>query len=214
MGPSLRRAVLVRAPDDSAFARLLAGGIPERGMPAAWQLNPAEIADLIGYVRSLGQVASGPVAGDSARGRAIFAGKGTCSTCHMVSGIGGSFGPELTLIGAVRGADFLRQSLVDPGAALPAGPQTNYAAAQFARYLPVRAITATGEEIAGVRVNEDRFSIQIRAVSGRLFSLQKATLRSLDKRFGESLMPSYASVLRPNEISDLVAYLASLRGSR
>jgi putative heme-binding domain-containing protein len=214
MGPSLRRPVLTRAADDTAFVALLAAGIPERGMPAVWQLNPGEIADLIGYVRSLGRAPAVALVGDSARGAALFAGKGGCRSCHTVAGVGGAFGPDLSLVGAARGADYLREALTNPGAALPVGPQTNYPSAQFARYLPIHAVTDSGREISGVRVNEDRFTIQVRTLSGELHSLEKATLRTLDKRFGRSLMPSYASVLRPAELDDLIAYLASLRGSR
>jgi cytochrome c oxidase cbb3-type subunit III len=214
MGPSLRRPVLDRAPDDSAFALLLTSGIYERGMPPAWQLNPGEIGDVIAYVRSLGRTVGGKIVGDSARGRAVFAGKGGCPTCHVVSGVGGAFGPDLTIVGAARGPEYLRESLINPGAALPIGPQTSYVAAQFARYLPVHAVTADGHGVTGVRVNEDRFTIQVRSQSGVLYSLDKLTLRSLDKQFGRSLMPAYSNVLEPAEIDDVVAYLASLRGSR
>jgi putative heme-binding domain-containing protein len=214
MGPSLRRPVLERAPDDSTFADLLTNGIYERGMPPAWQLNRGEIADVIGYVRSLGRATAAKVVGDPTRGRSIFAGKGACGTCHMVNGVGGAFGPDLSIIGAARGPEYLTESLMKPGAALPVGAQTNYVAAQFARYLPIHAVTASGHDIVGVRVNEDRFTIQVRTLSGALLSLDKKDLRVLEKRFGTSLMPSYAAVLSTAEIDDVVAYLVSLRGSR
>jgi putative heme-binding domain-containing protein len=214
MGPSLRRPVLDRAPDDSTFALLLTTGIYERGMPPAWQLNPGEIADVVAYVRSLGRTTAAKVVGDSARGQTVFAGKGGCQTCHMVRGVGGAFGPDLTIVGAARGPEYLAESLTNPGAALPIGAQTNYLAAQFARYLPVRAVTQAGREITGVRVNEDRFTIQVRTLSGALLSLDKKDLRVLEKRFGSSLMPSYSTVLSAREIEDVVAYLTSLRGGR
>jgi len=214
MGPSLRHPVLDRAPDDSAFAQLLTSGIYERGMPPAWQLNQGEMADVIAYVRSLGRTTTAKVVGGPAQGRAIFAGKGGCRTCHMVNGVGGAFGPDLSIIGAARGPEYLTESLINPGAALPVGAQSNYAAAQFARYLPIHAVTATGREITGVRVNEDRFTIQVRTLSGSLQSLDKADLRVLEKRFGTSLMPSYSGVLSQTELNDVVAYLVSLRGGR
>lgn len=211
MGPSLRRAVLRRAPDDSAFAQLLASGIPERGMPGIWQLNAAEIGAVIGYVRSLGRVADVQLTGDSARGQAVFAGKGGCRGCHIVDGVGGVAGPELTQIGLMRGASHLREALVKPGAALPVGTQTNYAYGQFTKYLPVRAVTTAGNAVSGLRVNEDPFTIQVRTLDGRLQSWRKAGLSRFEKRFGESLMPSYAGVLSAGDLDDLVAYLASLR---
>jgi putative heme-binding domain-containing protein len=212
MGPSLRRPTLRQAPDDSAFVLLLTNGLPERGMPAAWQLGAAEIRDLIGYARSLGRIASAPLAGDSTRGRAIYESKGACATCHLINGVGGALGPELTLIGLTRGAEHLRQAIVSPGAVLPMGPQTNYPPGQFARYLPVRAVRRGGDEVAGLRVNEDRFTIQVRTRSGELHSVSKLALDTLDKRFGESLMPAYDAALSAREVDDLVAFLASLRG--
>ena len=214
MGPSLRRPTLARAPDDSAFALLLTNGLYERGMPPAWQLGPDEIRDVIGFVRSLGRMAGGKVTGDSARGESLYAGKGGCRTCHIVNGDGGSFGPELSQIGVMRGVEHLRQALVEPGATLPMGPQTNYLPGQYARYLPVRAVGVDGKEVAGVRVNEDRFTIQIRTQAGTLYSFRKSELRTLEKRFGESLMPSYTGVFSGAELNDVVAYLASLREGR
>ena len=211
MGPSLRRPTFRSAPDDSAFALLLANGLYERGMPPAWQLGPAETSDLIAYVRTMGRASGTRLAGDSARGRAIYDGKGACGTCHMVDGVGGAFGPDLTMIGVMRGAEYLREATVNPAAVLPMGPQTNYPPGQYARYLPVRAVTSDGTEVFGVRVNEDRFTIQIRTPDGELHSVRKLTLTALDKRFGESLMPTYAGVFSPRELDDLVAYMASLR---
>src|SRR5438105_3642042 len=83
MGADLRRPTLRHAPDDSALALVIENGIPERGMPASWQLSPDEIRSVGAYVRSLGRVARAAVTGDSARGSALFVGKGHCQSCHM-----------------------------------------------------------------------------------------------------------------------------------
>jgi len=61
-------------------------------------------------------------------------------------------------------------------------------------------------------VNEDTFTIQLRDVDGSLQSLRKADLASLEKPPGASVMPSYRDTLEPDEIDDLVAFLATLRG--
>ena len=86
------------------------------------------------------------------------------------------------------------ESLVSPGATVPE------------RYLPVRAQSRAGEEVLGVRVNEDSFTIQLRDPVGRIHSLSKLDLENLDKAFGESLMPSYESDLSESELEDLVAW--------
>ena len=41
-----------------------------------------------------------------------------CGACHMVAGKGGSFGPELTDIGARRNAAWLRQTILQPASSL------------------------------------------------------------------------------------------------
>ncbi len=54
-------------------------------------------------------------------------------------------------------------------------------------------------------------SIQVRDNGGRIHSLWKKDLASLTVE-KKTLMPSYAGQLSETEITDLVAYLASLRG--
>jgi len=197
-GPVLTKPKLDKAPDDQALAALISQGIPPE-MPGAWQLSMREVSDVVKYVRSLGAVAPVVLPGDPARGAALYKNKG-CATCHVVGGTGGGFGPELSGIGTRRNAAHLRQSLTDPGAFIP----EEYAAAE--------AVSAGGKKISGIRANEDTFSIQIKTLDGRFHSFRKAELQSSKTLTGQSLMPSYRDSLKPAELDDLVAYLASLRG--
>ncbi len=75
-------------------------------------------------------------------------------------------------------------------------------------------MTRAGREIIGVRVNEDAFTLELRDESGRFHSFDKRDLNSLEKRSQTSLMPSYAKMLSPAELDDLVAYLAGLGGAK
>jgi putative heme-binding domain-containing protein len=123
-------------------------------------------------------------------------------------------GPELTAIGRSRSAEYLRQSLLDPAAALPE---------KFAEYrlvipmpdnfLMVRVVTSDGRTIEGVRLNEDPFTIQIRDLRDGLHTLMKSELRQLEKQ-RRSPMPSFREKFTPGEIEDVVAYLSTLRGGR
>jgi putative heme-binding domain-containing protein len=210
MGPPLTRARLRRAPSDEDLISLLVHGVPGTAMGGAWQLSEREMAQVAAYVRSLGRVPAEKLTGDPVRGQAIYDGKGACATCHIVRGTGGGQGPELTDIGAVRGSGYLRESLLDPGAHLPERP-VSYEPNAYAAYLVVRVVTRGGAEVVGARVNEDSFTIQLRDGAGRLHSLRKAELRSLEKKQGASLMPSYRDTLTVAEIDDLVAYLMTLR---
>ena len=201
-GPSLARPTLRYAADEEALVKVIQEGIEGTDMPGAWQISGNEVRQIAAYVRSLGRVESTPLPGDRERGRDVFEGASGCGSCHIIEGQGGILGPDLTDVGLRRGAAYLRESLVSPGATIPE------------RYLLVRAQTRAGEEVVGVRVNEDSFTIQLRDQAGRIHSLSKLELEDLEKAFGESLMPSYGSELRATELDDLIAYLASLRGER
>jgi putative heme-binding domain-containing protein len=199
-GPSLARPTLPRAPDDQALERVIRNGIPGTEMPRTLRMLDRELAPLMAYVRSLGNLPPVDVPGDPEHGRELYLGKGACSLCHIVRGEGESLGPDLTDVGSRRAPDYLKASLVDPGAAVSP------------RYLLVSARTTEGREVRGMRINEDPFTIQLRDERGALHSLDKLRLTELRKEPGQSLMPSYRVELSPSEIDDLVAYLARLRG--
>ena len=63
-------------------------------------------------------------------------------------------------------------------------------------------------------VNEDAFSIQIRDQQGRLHSLRKADLESLQPEPETSPMPAYRDLLKGADLDDLVAYLMTRRVDR
>jgi mono/diheme cytochrome c family protein len=42
--------------------------------------------------------------GDLDRGKALFEGKGTCTSCHRVNGVGARLGPDLSNVGQLRRA--------------------------------------------------------------------------------------------------------------
>jgi len=130
----------------------------------------------------------------------------------MIRGQGGVFGPDLSDVGRRRSPDYLRRSLMDPSADVPQSYTPWRAEISLPEnFLYVRVVTRDGQEVAGVRVNEDTFSIQIREATGAIRSFFKSDLTELHKDFGKSPMPSYAKVLTKDELDDLVAYLASLR---
>jgi cytochrome c oxidase cbb3-type subunit III len=208
-GPALNRAVLSRATSDDALREVIRDGIPDRGMPRVRRLTETELQQIVAYVRSLGRT-SGATRGDAARGRAIYARLG-CASCHIVDGLGGSFGPELTQIGAQRGAAYLKQSVVGPAENLPRGLSL-VPGRGFAEYLPVQIVTADGKTVRGARINEDPFTIQIRDTNNQFHSYRKSELKQVEKEFGKSLMPGFRGRVNDAELDDLVAYLSALGG--
>jgi len=200
-GPILQRAELRHAANDRALVDIVRNGIPGTEMPSfAIALTDTIAWQTAAYVRSLGRAARSPIPGDPRRGAAIYESAG-CGSCHVVSGRGGTLGPELTSIGALRGPSHLRESIVNPAAAHPPG------------YLVVRAVTNAGREIRGIRLNEDVFWVHIRDAGGTVHVLEKSTLSRLERELDGTLMPSYANRLSATELDDVIAYLANLRGT-
>lgn len=68
-----------------------------------------------------------------------------------------------------------------------------------------------GRKMRGMRINEDAFILNLRDTEGSYYMLQKEEMRSMTREFGESIMPEYGSTLSNKQITDLVAYMASLR---
>jgi len=211
-GPNLNRPTLTRAQDDESLRAIIRDGIPDRGMPRVRRTTDNEQRQLIAYVRSLGRATPSARVGDPQKGSGVYQRTG-CASCHIVSGEGGTTGPELTSIGSQRGADYLRQAVLDPGAMLPHGSQ-QVPSRNLDEFLPVRVITREGREIRGVRINEDTFTIQLRDSNNQLHSFRKADLRQIEKEFGKSLMPAYKERLSATDVNDLVAYLSGLGGGK
>jgi cytochrome c oxidase cbb3-type subunit III len=198
-GPTLIRPRLLHAPDDAALIAVIDDGIRGTEMPGAEAMSHHEILQTAAFVRSLGKVSQQLVPGDPGRGAEIFRTKGYCGACHSIAGEGGVPGPDLTSIGEARSAAYLRESLVDPQAAVPEG------------YVRLTVVPRVGPSVTGMRVNEDSFSIQVRDDSGRSYSFWKSDIARVDKPQNKSPMPSFRGQLSDPELTDLVAYLASLK---
>lgn len=210
-GPTLAQPSLPRAGEDVDLLRIIQRGIPGTEMPSV-RLKTGEAPYLAAFVRSLGKVPQEPVKGDPVKGAELFNTKGACYTCHSLNGKGQAIGPDLTNIGQRRSPTFLRVSVVDPGAQVPQSfnsVKTEYSMPD--NFVFVQVKTKAGQEVAGIRVNENTFSIQLRDMTGALYSFHKAELAELKKNKGMSPMPSYAGVFTPAELDDVIAFLASQR---
>jgi cytochrome c oxidase cbb3-type subunit III len=198
-GPALAQARLKRATDDASLVKLIEEGIPGTEMPGAWQLDRRELLQVSAYVRSLSKVEAKPVPGDAEQGRKIYESKGGCSSCHTVKGHGRAMGPELSAIGLRRSTAYLRDAILKPEADVPES------------FLQVRVTPLNGPAVTGMRLSEDAFSLEVRDYSGRLHAFWKKDIKEIAKDRGKSPMPSYADKLTESEITDLIAYLSSLR---
>jgi len=181
-------------------------------MPAFAGLTDAQLMQIVAHIRSLGNTAMGDVAtGDPVKGQAIYDANG-CASCHIVNGVGGDLGPDLTGIGSLRPADFMRLELQNPGANLPKSPVTGIAIGKWTEYLMFRAVTKDGRAVEGMRAAESTLEIVLEDAKGNYHSLHKADLKSLEKEPGKSFMPSQSS-LSDADLNNLAAYLASLKAA-
>jgi putative heme-binding domain-containing protein len=129
----------------------------------------------------------------------LFFGKATCSTCHAVRQEGGTIGPDLTTIGAIRSGRDLIESLVLPSATI----------AQ--KYETYNIITAEGRVIQGILARQSKETLVVYDAAGAELRLRADQIDELHVS-RRSLMPDgLLHVLSRDEIRDLLAYLSSLK---
>ena len=136
--------------------------------------------------------------GDAARGEVIFRRKEmNCLKCHAIAGAGGQVGPGLESIGASAPADYLVDSLLEPGKAV----KENYHATVVA--------TDDGKLLTGIRVRQTDTELVLRDADDREVSIPSSSIE--EQKPGGSLMPAgLTDTLTRGELADLVRFLSEL----
>jgi putative heme-binding domain-containing protein len=186
------------ATTDPELVGIVLRGIPGTGMPPN-NFSDAQASAIVQFLRAKASRAAA-TAGNAANGRAIFVGKGNCISCHRVDGAGARIGPDLSEIGRLRHSPDIERSILEPDFYIIPGNRF------------VRLVTRDGTAITGRLLNQDTFTVQILDTKEQLQSLQRSNLREftfVDK----SPMPSFREKLTSQEMTDLVSYLVSLKGS-
>lgn len=138
--------------------------------------------------------------GDTTRGESIFFQKAevNCSKCHRIRGRGGEIGPDLTEIGGKRTREELVQSLQNPDLVISEG------------YHTLMIQTIDGLTLYGVVREDSPQQVRLVDVEGREHTVPVEDIE--ERRPGRSAMPAdLCSSLTPQEIRDLVAYLAACK---
>lgn len=198
-GVNFRSGIFKRVVSDSDLRLTITNGVPGTAMQP-FAFGASELTGIVSYLRNMNAFdMRGGLIGNAARGQALFTGAGNCASCHAVNGKGPRLAPDLGDIGALRTAELLSRTLVDPaGSMLPANRS-------------VRAVTKDGKTINGRRLNEDTYTVQLIDENERLVSLTKADLREFVV-LKTTPMPSYKDKFSAQELADLEAYLLSLKG--
>jgi putative heme-binding domain-containing protein len=177
---------------------VLRKGVPSKGMPAFGGMPPGELSSVVKFVRSMQGNRNLKFAPASIEnGKKLFNGKGRCADCHMVHGVGGFLGSDLSIYAANHSAEDIR------GAILAAGKRPGI------RKGLANITTSDGRTISGLVRNEDNFSIQVQSVDGAFHLLEKSALSELTFEPAPLMPNDYSSQLSQSELEELVAYLAS-----
>jgi mono/diheme cytochrome c family protein len=181
-GVNFRAGVFKRVVSDNDLRATITNGVPGTEM-RPFTFGPAELTEIVSYLRNMNFDARSAIMGDPARGQSLFAGAGNCATCHALNGKGPRVAPDLGDIGTLRTAELLHKTL----------------------------LTKDGKAITGRRLNEDTYTVQMIDENERLVSLTKSDLREFAV-LKTTNMPSYKDKLNAQEMADLEAYLLSLKG--
>ena len=142
--------------------------------------------------------------GDPARGKAVWnaslAGAAQCAKCHMVRGVGGQVGPDLSMIGKKSAREALYESILMPSKAI---------ADQYVQH----SVTTTADvTVSGLLVSDAPAAITLRDANGKDTTVAKKEIEGDIRKLKVSIMPEdIVAALSEDELADLVAYLETLR---
>jgi putative heme-binding domain-containing protein len=199
--PSLLHPSNTTAGSDADLIRVVSEGTTG-GMPPFAQIGDANIQAVIYYLRTLQGSAAFPkdmpelpLPGDANAGRALYFGKGQCSTCHLMDGMGGFIAADLTSYGRDRTPDAILLAITSPDAPLVSSSRV------------ASITTRAGKKLTGVLRNEDNFTVALQTEDGRYHLFSRSDLESVQYT-SHSLMPrDYSSRLSPKELDDIVSFL-------
>jgi mono/diheme cytochrome c family protein len=223
-GVALMSGKFRRATNDDEVAGIIRKGVPGTAMQG-FNFTDQQAGMIVAYLKSFApdstavSPGNAPALGDLGRGKQIFEGKGNCVSCHRVGDNGSRVGPDLSRAGLPRPPS---AQFIGFGGGPPAPPTPASIVAQLQRDLldpdadvsranrMYRAVQKDGSTITGRLLNLDNFTVQLIDSKERLVTLQRADLREFAPV--KSAMPSYRDKLTQQELSDLLAYLMSLKG--
>jgi putative membrane-bound dehydrogenase-like protein len=135
--------------------------------------------------------------GDATKGITLF--KDYCSTCHQVKNEGVNFGPKLTSIGAKLPKEGQYLAILHPDAGISFG------------YEGWEIKTKDGATYVGILTSTTENELQLKAIGGAVQTIKTKDIKS-KKMMEHSLMTAgFHEVLKPDELSDLVGYLMTLK---
>jgi putative heme-binding domain-containing protein len=138
--------------------------------------------------------------GNAEAGRALFfGGRAGCYVCHAVGNEGGRFGPDLTMIGAIRSGADIVEAVVLPSVSIAQGYQS-YA-----------LTSADGIQISGIIIDQDAERLSLRDPAGGDHWFATAQIKTLQPLPFSFMPEGMATALSEQEFRNLLAFLQQLR---
>ena len=181
--------------DGSTPARPVAALALGEPVPAPAQ-DPALLAKQRARIEELAALSQHA---DAARGAEVYrSAKALCTTCHAMAGVGGTLGPDLTKVGAIRTERDLIEAIVFPSASL------------VRSYEPLLVTTKAGEQL-GLLKAEAADAIVLATGAGVEVRIARADVLSARAASMSLMPPAFDGLLTPQELADLVAYLRTAK---
>ncbi|MEK0446471.1 MAG: hypothetical protein RLZZ399_1792 [Verrucomicrobiota bacterium] len=210
--------VLSRAEGLSAFRKALAGsqvlspgkslqtlralnelGRADRGLSRALMKHggfSAEVPEYTGeYIKEV--VAKAMKEGVAGEGRKVFEQSG-CVACHVVGGVGGKMGPDLSAISRGLPIDMIVTEVVWPALNVKEG------------YEAATVTLKNGSVVSGFRQTENDTTVSIRDLNtGEIRVIRRSDV--LRVQFGGTVMPDgLTAAMSPQQLAHLIRYLSEL----
>lgn len=181
---------------DADLLRILKNGLLENGMPAFNSMGQDKLNAVLDYLRTLqGRKSVVDLKGDPHQGELIFKGKAQCSSCHMVNGVGGFLGSDLSLYGVNTSPEEIRAVITHPDKNLPMQKKA------------ITVVMRNGQSLTGMLKSDDNFSLTVQGTDGAFHFFHKHEIERVEVGT-HSLMPiDYGATLTSGELDDLVSYL-------
>jgi putative heme-binding domain-containing protein len=138
--------------------------------------------------------------GDVKLGRQVFFGKKVaCGSCHAVGSEGGTVGPDLSKIGAIRAPVDLLEAIVSPSASIAQG---------FDTYV---FTLSDGRTVTGVLASETSEVVVLRDSAGNELRLARHAIQDVQRIPASTMPDGLAKSLSRAELHGLLAFLRSLK---
>ncbi len=140
--------------------------------------------------------------GNAENGKALMAksltGEAQCLKCHTVKGVGGSIGPDLSMIGKKGSKENLYDSLLTPSKAIAD------------QYVTWRLDSEDGQSVTGLLVEETAAKITVRDANGKDYTFNTKDVTK--KKDAKSIMPEdVIKAFSEDELIDVVEYMMTLQ---